>query len=252
MTLPTGRWWLGLMLALVISSCAADDPTAQPPTSTRPPLELPPNPGPPPPDDGLTDEVRGLAIESTVRVNGFACGQATEGSGFAIGADLIVTAAHVVVGTNGLDITTSSGLGFAAVPVLFDTVLDLAVLKVEGAEFVPLTLGTAVDGTIGALIGWEHIAGPDPTPFRIERPIIVRITEVAGTSKVDRPSWLLAAEVDVGDSGAALIDSDGVVVGITFAATRRDVGVGYAVRATQLAEIIETDLSVEVEVADCR
>ncbi len=240
--------------ALFVSACAPDDPltpSAVTTPATRPPLSDPPDPGPPPTRDGLTAGTRDRLVASTVWVSGLACGREREGSGFAVGPDLIATAAHVIVGIDTIRITLVDGRTLEAVPVLFDTIDDLAVLRTEGANLTPLPLGDAPDGTIGTLIGWRDDPRPDPTPFRIDRPVTVEITEVAGTDTVDRPSWLLAANVESGDSGAALVDDSGVVVGIAYATTRRDAGVAYAVRATTLAEKLTTDLSATTEVPGC-
>lgn len=251
-----GRRSLAVILAAIAalgvlsSSCAADDPLAGP-TTTRPPLSNPPDPGPPPLSDGLDSATRSRIIDSTVWVNGLACGRDREGSGFAVGPDLIATAAHVVAKTNDLTVTLANGRTLPAIPVLFDTVDDLALLRVADAAMTPLPLGDAADGTVGTLVGWESDPRPDPTPFRIDRPVTVRIREVGGTNTVDRPSWLLAAMVESGDSGAPLVDSSGVVVGIAYATTKRGAGVAYAVRATVLAEKLNGDLSIAAEVAEC-
>ncbi len=240
--------------ALFVSACASGDPLTRSADSTpvtRRPLSDPPDPGPPPLTDGLTTKTRDRLITSTVWVSGLACGREREGSGFAVEPDLIATAAHVIVGIDTITVTLVDGRILEAVPVLFDTIDDLALLRTAGADLTPLPLGGAPDGTIGTLIGWRDDPRPDPTPFRIDRPVTVEITEVAGTDVVERPSWLLAANVESGDSGAALIDDRGVVVGIAYATTRRNAGVAYAVRATSLAEKLTNDLSAVAEVAGC-
>ena len=80
----------------------------------------------------------------------------------------------------------------------------------------------------------------------------VRIDAVIGDGRVERRSWLVAAEIESGDSGAALVDQSGVVVGIAYATTRRDAGVAYATRATQLAALLETaDLTQEIDLPEC-
>jgi len=240
-------------LALLLSACASDDSLVAPaPTqTTRPPLANPPDPGPPPTTDGLSGEVRSRAIASSVLVSGLACGRQMNGSGFAVGPDLIATAAHVIIGIEAITVTTTDGRIIDAVPVLVDTIDDLAVLRAVGAGLIPLALGDAPDGAIGAVLAWETDATPDPSPFRIDRPIIVRVTEVAGTKKVERPSWLLAADIELGDSGAALVDSSGVAVGIVSSTTRRNAGVAYATRASVLIEKLTGDLDTIVGVAGC-
>ena len=73
----------------------------------------------------------------------------------------------------------------------------------------------------GAVFGWEPGPTVDPTPFRIDRPVTVRIEAVASDERIERRSWLLAARIEAGDSGAALIDPTGTVVGVAYATTAR-------------------------------
>lgn len=240
---------IGLML--VAAACAPDDPVV-PTAEVRPPLDDPPDPGPVPVDDGLTDVEREAAVAGTVRVTGIACGVKVEGSGFAVAEDLIATNAHVLVGVKEPFVETVFAADLPATPVLFDSEDDLALLRVPGAGLTPFELGDAPDGTVGTLVGWEEEGRPEPTPFRIDRPVTVRIDAVIGGGRVERRSWLVAAEIESGDSGAALIDQAGVVVGIAYATTRRDVGVAYATRASQLKALLETaDLTREIELPEC-
>lgn len=242
-----------LSVLLLAEACGVGTSAAPGETPVeRPPLDDPPDPGPVPDSDGLSDEARDRMVASTVRISGVACGVEHEGSGFAVGDDLVATNAHVLVGVEEPMIDLVDGRRLEAVIVAFDPVADLAVLRVPGAGLVPFELGTAADGTLGTLIGWEAADRPEPTPFRIDRPVTVRIDEVASFERVERRSWLVAAEIEAGDSGAALVDADGVVVGVAYATTRREAGVAYAVRASELEALLAAgDLTSPVVVPDC-
>ena len=230
-----------------------------PPASTRPPLSDPPDPGPAPEDHGLAPTELSAAVESSVRVSGAACrGIVREGSGFAVrDGDLIATIAHLMVGMAKPTVELADGRELAAVPVAVDTVNDLAVLRVPGAGLSPLPLTDAVpDGTVGAVLAWEEEATPDPTPFRIDRPVTVRTDAVVGDERIERPSWLLAADVEVGDSGAALVaavDGRRVALGVVWSASRRGgVDVAYATRAGALEELLDSaDLQEPADVPEC-
>ena len=171
------------------------------PATTRPPLSDPPDPGPAPEHHGLAPEELAAAVESSVRVTGPGCRAIVrEGSGFAVGdGDLVVTVAHLLVGLSEPAVELADGRVLEAVPVAIDRANDLAVLRVDGAGLAPLALTEAVpDGTVGAILAWEAEGEPDPTPFRIDRPITARTDAVAGEDRVERPSWLLAAAIELG------------------------------------------------------
>ena len=238
----------------------ADPAPADPaPTTTRLPLSDPPDPGPAPEHHGLAPEELAAAVESSVRVSGPGCrGIVREGSGFAVGdGDLVVTIAHLMVGMSEPAVELADGRVLEAVPVAIDRANDLAVLRVDGAGLVPLPLTEVVpDGTVGAVLAWEAEGEPDPTPFRIDRPITARTDVVAGKDRVERPSWLLAAAIEVGDSGAALVAPVGgrlAALGVVWSASRRGgVEVAYATRAGALERLLaSSDLDQRVEVPEC-
>ena len=229
------------------------------PTSTRPPLDDPPDPGPVPDDHSIPEADLAAAVASSVRVAAPACrGIVREGSGFGVGdGDLVVTIAHLMVGMEEPEVELADGRKLDAVTVAFDPANDLAVLRVPGAGLRPLPLSEAApDGTLGALLAWEAEGAPDPTPFRIDRPVTVRTEPVGGGERIERPSWLLAADTEVGDSGAALVaELDGRItaVGVAWGASRRGGGgVAYATRAGAVEALLaSSDLDERAELPGC-
>lgn len=236
-----------LAAAVLATGCGGDDSAA----NGRAPLESPPNPGPAPDDDGLSDGRRDTIAASTVRVSGVACGRTTEGSGFVVADDLIATNAHVVIGLPEPTIEIEGRGSLEGTVVAFDAVDDLALIEVPGLALDPLPLGSAEDGTVGAVFGWEEGPRVDPTPFRIDRPVTVRIEAVASDERIERRSWLLAADIEAGDSGAALVDDTGTVVGIAYATTTRGSSVAYAVRAFRLEALIDGGFNANLTIPDC-
>ena len=241
----------GLTLALLVSLTVGACGGVGAPETGRPPLDSPPNPGEIPAHDGLDSDLRDQVAASTFRVVGIACGRSSEGSGFAVTDTLVATNAHVILGIAAPELELPNGERLVTTPVAFDVERDLALLRVEGTTLSPLPLGPAEDHTIGSLFGWE--AGPevDPTPFRIDRPVTVRIEAVGSDERIERRSWLLAAQVEQGDSGAALVDTHGVVVGIAYATTTRRAGVAYAIRASELTDLIAEGLDSRLTIPDC-
>ena len=249
-----------LLAALILTTLVLVGPevsdhsdTAPSVTSTRPPLASPPNPPDPPSDDGLSDAERSRLAASTVRVSGIACGRLSEGSGFAVAEDLFVTNAHVVLGLAQPQLDTVDGRVLNGTVVAFDGALDLALVRVENAAIAPLPLADeAPDGTVGAVFGWERDPRVEPTPFRVDRPVSVDIDEVAGDRKVRRPSWLLAADIEPGDSGAAVIDNNGEVIGVNYSRSANNTRVGYAVRAEMLQGLIDEGFENDLIIPSCR
>jgi S1-C subfamily serine protease len=239
-----------LLVGVVLAAGCGSDISGEPPAG-RPPLASPPDPGPPPDTDGLTADVRQNVARSTVRVTGIACGRTTEGSGFAVGRDLVATNAHVLVGLDTPTVELGDGTSLDGEIVAFNVIDDLALIRVRGTDFKPLPLGPADDGTVGAVLGWEPGPTIDPTPFRIDRPVTVRIEAVASDERIERRSWLLAARIEAGDSGAALVDPTGTVVGVAYATTTRGSSVAYAVRAERLEALITEELDPDLVVPDC-
>ncbi|HBH75903.1 MAG TPA: hypothetical protein DDY35_05515 [Acidimicrobiaceae bacterium] len=245
------RRLLSILLVGVVLAAGCGSGTSIESPSGRPPLASPPDPGRPPETDGLTADVRDDVAPSTVRITGIACGSATEGSGFAVGGDLIATNAHVLVGLDTPTIELGDGTSLDGDIVAFNVIDDLALIRVHGADFEPLPLGPAEDGTVGAVFGWEPGPTVDPTPFRIDRPVTVRIEAVASDERIERRSWLLAARIEAGDSGAALVDPSGTVVGVAYATTTRGSSVAYAVRAERLEALIAEGLDPDLIVPGC-
>jgi len=240
---------VALGLAIVGGACGASSPATIP--IERPPLGSPPDPGRPPETDDLSLDQRLAAEAATVGIRGIACGRMVTGTGFAVEPDLIATSAHVIVGIDEITVETSEATSMVAIPVAFDPINDLALLQVTGYDFVPLALGTATDGTTGALFVWDATDAVTSKPFRIDRPLHVQIEMVAGWQTVRRPSWLVAADISRGDSGAPLVSSEGHVVGVAFASSTNGTSASYAVRAAALETLITATGDTPVELPDC-
>jgi S1-C subfamily serine protease len=247
------RWVVAMVTALFLAiglpGCAGSSQT--PPASSRTPIASPPDPGPLPTSDEFTADQRDRISASVVGISGIACGRMTRGSGFVVADELVATSAHVLLGLDSPSIATSTGERFEATPVAFDPTNDLALLFVPELDLEPLNFGTAQDGTVGAIFGWDSTEQVRITPFRIDRPVKVRIEGVASDRKVERPSWLLAADIERGDSGAAVVSSDGSVVGVVFATSTTPVTASYAVRVSELQVLLDQRSLAPVSVPSC-
>jgi S1-C subfamily serine protease len=239
-----GRFAVAAIALAVLAGACGNDTGAAPDTSTA-------SSGVPE-DHGLSDATLARVIESTVGIEGVACGRLASGSGFALTDHLVVTDAHVILGIDEIRVHTFDGRDLLGIPVAFDPVADLAILDVDDAALTPLRLSDgAAPGSTGVVIGWESGNAPDPAPYRVERQVTVRIEAVGTDERVERPAWLVAADIDVGDSGAALVDRTGEVIGVAFATSTQGEGVGYAVRSSAIAELLAAGLDANLTIPPC-
>ena len=195
--------------------------------------------GPPPGRHGLSDDLVARLSGSTVGIRGLDCGRAQIGSGFVVAGGLVATSAHVVAGISA-PVVTVDGDEVVTRVVGFDPVADLAVLAPAQHRKMPLPLamGEAVAGTVGAILVYEA-TGPRLVPAGIAQRIRATGTDVYGREADGRDALILAAAVVGGHSGAAVVDGAGRVVGITFSRTRGGSPVAYAVQSNALQSLLE-------------
>jgi S1-C subfamily serine protease len=186
--------------------------------------------GKPDPQLAADPEVAAVA-DSVVRVLGTSCGLGVEGSGWVAAPDTVVTNAHVVAGEQ--DTTVSTGEGSArldATPVRYDTINDLAVLRVTGLGLDPLAIvAEPRAGTAGAVLGY-----PENGPFSIS-PARLGATQLAisqdsyGNGPVRRLMTSLRGPIRSGNSGGPIVDGAGGVLTTVFASTTSGKPGGFGV-----------------------
>lgn len=202
-------------------------------------LEPAPDLGAPPPESGLTAEVQDAVAASTVKVEARGCGRLQDGSGVVLGPDLIVTNAHVVAGGDEVVVQRHpDGEVVAAEVVAFDPSADLAVLSVPGIERPPLAMGDAEPGSVGAVFG--HPGGGDlrASPYQVGEEVTATGHDIYGSGDTRRQVLLLASQLAPGDSGGALVDAGGAVVGIAFAIAPDQPAVAYALTIEEVQAVL--------------
>ena len=211
-----------------------------------------PESGPPPADSGLPAEVVRRVSASTVKVEGEACRRIQEGSGFAAGADTVVTNAHVVAGVRRPHVERLNGRRLAATVVVFDSRRDLAVLRVPGLGQEPLPIANAREGQSGAVFG--HPGGQDAlrvSPARINERVQAVGRDLYDQSQTRRDVFILAAALQPGDSGGALADASGSVVGVAFAIAPDRPGTSYALTSAELRAVLSLPRASGVSTGPC-
>jgi S1-C subfamily serine protease len=194
---------------------------------------------PPPESIPVSQETVAMISASTVKVEAAGCGSQFAGSGWAVGTDLIVTNAHVVAGADDVQVLLPDGSRTDGTVVAFDDDRDLALIEVPGLGQNPLILGEADDGEGAAAFG--HPGGQDElrvAPALVSQQINAIGRDIYGQDRTEREVIVLGAELQQGDSGSAVVDSDGTVIGTVFAISPDDRGTAYALSNTELRSVL--------------
>jgi S1-C subfamily serine protease len=202
------------------------------------PLDNPPNPGRPP-TRALSRLVDARVRPSILRIEGRACGQIQEGSGFVAAPGLAVTNAHVVAGAHEVTLEDDEGGEHDGTVVAFDGQRDLAVLSVPSLNARPLPLADGAVGDTGAVYGHPGGGPLEPSPARIGQEITAVGTDISRTRSSRRDVYVLAASLAPGDSGGALIGRDGRVLGTAFAIDPGRANTAYALTNDELRPVLE-------------
>ena len=191
-------------------------------------------------------------VETTVRAEDGSARDTRRGSGFVYDRQgHIITNAHLVSAVDSITVTLQSAQVFPARVLAFDSFSDLAVLKasIEPERLSPLRIGesaTVKVGQRGIVIG---------NPFGLSSSMTTGVISGLGRALpsaelndagiapgFDNPSIIqIDATINPGNSGGPLLDSQGLVIGITTAIRSdngRFQGIGFAVPADTMRRVI--------------
>jgi S1-C subfamily serine protease len=185
-----------------------------------------------------TPGIRAAASE-TLKIQGFGCGGIVFGSGFPVGPGMVLTNAHVVAGTQGTSVRDAAGRSLSARVVLFDPERDVAILYVPRLALAPLAEANAHPGTQGAAIGYPGGGGESVEAAVVNGQVQAEGRDIYGQKLVVRSVWITQARVQPGNSGGPLVDLDGHVVGVIFAASIGQPGQAYALTDAEVQPDID-------------
>jgi hypothetical protein len=202
------------------------------------PLQSPPNPGPPP-GTHINRAVNARVRRSTVKVTGRACDEIQEGSGWVAAPGIVVTNAHVVAGEHSTQVIGSGGRTLDATVVAFDPIRDVAVLDVPGlaAHSLPTTKGGI--GVVGAVYGHPRGGALTASPARVGDEIVAVGTDIYRTGSSRRQVYVLASALAPGDSGGALVNDRGKVIGMAFAIDPGRNATAYALTDAEITPVLD-------------
>ncbi len=194
-----------------------------------------------------------VGISVTYQINSFfgnSTGEAT-GSGIILTEDgYIVTNNHVISSENSSYYAIEEATGikvklyndsnsYDAKVIGTDAVTDLAVLKIEKTGLTPATIGNSNDVKVGEFV----IAAGNPLgmDYSVTSGIVSAVNREVESDGTTYNAIQIDAAINSGNSGGALVNSKGEVIGINtlkFAGTGVE-GIGFAIPISSTTSIID-------------
>lgn len=168
--------------------------------------------------------------------------QEAAGSGVLISSDgYIVTNNHVVAEANDIKVTLNDQREFTAKLIGKDADTDLALIKIEGSGFPTLSIGNSDNLKVGE---WVLAVG---NPFNLTSTVTAGIVSAKsrglGASQGGIESFIQTdAAINKGNSGGALVNSKGELVGINamlYSQTGSFSGYGFAIPVSIMTKVVE-------------
>ncbi len=174
--------------------------------------------------------------------------QKSLGSGVILTEDgFLVTNLHVIQGAESVQVVFPDKRERTAYPVVSDSSLDIALLKLELTEGETVPHATLADsdslqvGDVALAIG---------NPFGVGQSVSIGIVSGLGRSNLGTGTFenfiQTDAAINPGNSGGALVDSTGAVIGINTAIFTRSggsQGLGFATPANVVANVLNSVLN---------
>ena len=163
------------------------------------------------------------------------------GSGVIISVDgYIITNNHVIEGAQSIEITTNNNKTYTAELIGTDSSTDIALLKIKPLE--PLSYLTFGDSNLAKVGEWVLAVG---NPFNLTSTVTAGIISAKSRdlSGQNTQSFIQTdAAVNPGNSGGALVNTNGELIGINTAITSKTgsyIGYSFAVPSNIARKVIE-------------
>ncbi len=190
----------------------------------------------------------GITTSITTNYFGYQSTAAASGSGFIITSDgYIVTNYHVIEKSNSVTVTMYDGTAFEAAVVGYDESNDLAVLKIDATGLTPVVLGDSSNLNVGDSV--LAIGNPlGELTFSLTAGAVSALNrEVTLSSNVTMNLIQTDCAINSGNSGGALFNMYGEVIGITNAkysgsgsSTEASIdNIGFAIPINSVRSLIE-------------
>ena len=165
--------------------------------------------------------------------------QVGTGSGVIISSDgHIITNNHVIAGSTELSVTLNNNKEYSATIIGTDEETDIALIKIEADEELPhVTFGDSDSSQIGE---WVLAVG---NPFNLTSTVTAGIISAKSRDLNGGQSFIQTdAAVNPGNSGGALVNTEGQLIGINTAITSQTgsyIGYSFAVPSNIARKVVE-------------
>ena len=197
----------------------------------------------------------GITVSITYNIFGYTTESAASGSGFIVTSDgYIVTNYHVVEDgdSDGITVTLYDGSVYDATLVGYDSSNDVAVLKIDATDLTPVVLGDSDTLSVGDTV--VAIGNPlGELTFSLTAGVVsaldreVTVSSDSSGSSVTMNLIQTDAAINSGNSGGALFNEYGEVIGITNAKYSSSSSseasidnIGFAIPINTVKSIIES------------
>jgi hypothetical protein len=197
--------------------------------------------------DAVSD--RDLALRAAVQVEAEGCRtRPSLGAGSFVGKGLVLTVAHVVAGSESVEVHLPDGGELDAEVVAIDRVKDLAVLRVD-ADIDPLPVRTMRAGEKGWYVVWRDDQ-PVAMQFTAHTYVDINAQNIDHSGVSPRKGYQISADVVKGDSGAVLV-AGGTATAVIFARSTAASSRAWATGVGEAAPLLAAAGDTPVDVGDC-
>jgi S1-C subfamily serine protease len=207
--------------------------------------------------DVAIPEIVTKSVASTVRIDGIAesCSAAMVGTGFIVSPERVITNAHVVAGVKEPVITlfnSQTQLGGRVIAI--DRKKDIAIIFVPGLTGEKLAfIGPVTPNEIGFVVGYPNGGNLRTMPVSVTSEFESIGTDIDGNGESRRDVIVFGGDVKPGNSGGPLLNDQGQVLGVVFAADAENKNTGYALAPSEVAKLVSETSSVmqAIETGEC-
>ncbi len=163
------------------------------------------------------------------------------GSGFVVSSDgLIVTNAHVVDGSDKVEVTLKDGRTYKGKVMGTDSLTDVAVIKIDAESLPAVTFADSDRLQPGE---WAIAIG---NPLGLDNTVTTGIVSATGRTSTQigvadkQVSFIQTdAAINPGNSGGPLLNAQGEVIGVNTAIIQNAQGIGFAIPVNTARDIAE-------------